>query len=182
MSFAHYTDTHTDLNEVTFDDDKVTINSWTTLSAHSRTVSPFCHLSEQASITDYEPNAQLDDMTSHSFCVEVELSAPSYCVAKRVGRSDDGVSGFDAEGFRALPHSLHGRRNKELAGIAEKVVKSIRREVEQKGLKLSITAGGKQGKRARRLPCAASWKRSFENAVKEKAWVLRQTLEREEWT
>ena len=36
-------------------------------------------------------------------------------------------------------------RNKELTGVAEKV-KSIGREVEEKGLKLSITEGGKEGK------------------------------------
>ena len=37
-------------------------------------------------------------------------------------------------------------QNQELAGIAEKVLKTIRREVEEKGLKLSITEGGKEEK------------------------------------
>ena len=37
-------------------------------------------------------------------------------------------------------------RNKELPGIAEKVLKSTRRKVAEKGLKLSITEGGKEGK------------------------------------
>ena len=33
-----------------------------------------------------------------------------------------------------------------MAGIAEKVFKSIKREVEEKDVKLSITEGGKEGK------------------------------------
>ena len=37
-------------------------------------------------------------------------------------------------------------RNRELAGIAEKVLKSMRREVEEKVLELSIMAGGKEAK------------------------------------
>ena len=36
--------------------------------------------------------------------------------------------------------------NKELAGIAEKVLMSTRREVEEKGLKLSTMEGAKEGK------------------------------------
>ena len=40
-------------------------------------------------------------------------------------------------------------RTKELAGIAEKVLKSTRREVEEKGLKLSITEGAKEGNEQR---------------------------------
>ena len=35
---------------------------------------------------------------------------------------------------------------KELPGVAEKVLKTIRREVEEKGFKLSITERGKEGK------------------------------------
>ena len=37
-------------------------------------------------------------------------------------------------------------RNKELAGFAEKVLKPIGREVEEKGLKLSIIEGGTEVK------------------------------------
>ena len=37
-------------------------------------------------------------------------------------------------------------RNEELGELAEKVVKKLQREVEAKGLKLSITEGGKEGK------------------------------------
>ena len=36
-------------------------------------------------------------------------------------------------------------RNKELSDIAEKVQRAWRTEVEEKGLKLSITEGGKEG-------------------------------------
>ena len=42
-------------------------------------------------------------------------------------------------------------RNKELAGRAEKVQKSIRRDVEEKHLKLSITEGEKEGKKSDRV-------------------------------
>ena len=37
-------------------------------------------------------------------------------------------------------------RNKELVETAEKVVKQLNKEVEEKGLKLSITEVGKEGK------------------------------------
>ena len=37
-------------------------------------------------------------------------------------------------------------RNKELAGMAEIVLKSTKREVEEKGLVLSVTERGKEGK------------------------------------
>ena len=45
---------------------------------------------------------------------------------------------------------------KQGVAIAEKVLKSIRREIEEKGVKLSTTQGGKEGKhkeRARRKKC-----------------------------
>ena len=38
-------------------------------------------------------------------------------------------------------------RNKELACVAEKVLKSKKSDVKAKGLKLSITDGGKEGKK-----------------------------------
>ena len=44
-------------------------------------------------------------------------------------------------------------RTKELAGIAEKVLKSIKTE-EEKGLKLSITEGGKEGKSEATASCS----------------------------
>ena len=51
MSIGHFTNNPTDLNEQFFDDVKVIITSLGTLSAHSRTRSPFGCLAEQASIT-----------------------------------------------------------------------------------------------------------------------------------
>ena len=72
MSFAHYTNNPTDLNEQLFDNDKVTTTSLATLSAHSRTKSRCGCLAEQASITGHESNnltsPQGDSETSSSTC------------------------------------------------------------------------------------------------------------------
>ena len=68
-------------------------------------------------------------------------------VARRFARGGECVSAAEVEGFRGRHQGPHGRRyNKELAGIAEKVLNSIQREVEEKEFKLSITRGGKEGK------------------------------------
>ena len=37
-------------------------------------------------------------------------------------------------------------RNKELAELVEEVLKKLKKEVEEKGLRLSITEGGREGK------------------------------------
>ena len=42
--------------------------------------------------------------------------------------------------------ALLKRRNKELVEMAEKVLKKLKKEVEEKALKLSITEGWKEGK------------------------------------
>ena len=67
MSSAHYTDNPTDLTETTRDGNPTTVSDCNNPSAHSRLRSPFDHLPEQASPTGYEPNDQLDDMTSNNF-------------------------------------------------------------------------------------------------------------------
>ena len=60
-------------------------------------------------------------------------------------RSDEDVSILEVEGFRGRCH-MEGR-NKVLVGMAEKVLKSIKRQVEKMGFKLSNTEGRKEGKR-----------------------------------
>ena len=42
--------------------------------------------------------------------------------------------------------ALMNGRSRELVAMAEEVLKTLNREVEEKGLKLSITDGGKEGK------------------------------------
>ena len=49
------------------DGNQVTVDNWTYLTSHSRTMNPFGCLAEQASVAGYEPNVQLDDMTSNNF-------------------------------------------------------------------------------------------------------------------
>ena len=61
-------------------------------------------------------------------------------------------------------------RNKELAGIAEKVLTSMKKEGRREDSKV---VEGKSEVIA---------KRSFKNAAKEKEWVLRPALKRWEWT
>ena len=52
----------------------------------------------------------------------------------------------------------------ELPGIAETILSAMRVEVEEKGLKLSFSEGGRRKGRARSLRHAAIWKKSFRNA------------------
>ena len=54
--------------ETTLDLNQVSV-SWNNTSAHSCVRSKVGFLAEQASPRDYEPNEQLDDMTSKQFCV-----------------------------------------------------------------------------------------------------------------
>ena len=59
-------------------------------------------------------------------------------------------------------------RNKELPGIAEKVLRAMRLEVEQQGLKLSIMEGGQEGKSKLTAPCSVLEEQFFRNAATEK--------------
>ena len=60
-------------------------------------------------------------------------------------------------------------RNKELVEMAEKVLKRLKREVEEKGLKLSITVRGKQGKSKAITSCKYLEERfRFSNAARKK--------------
>ena len=64
-------------------------------------------------------------------------------------------------------------RNTELPGIAEKVLKSIRKEAEEKGLKLSITEGGKQGKNMVIASCCYL-EEKFQECSKRRSWSCNQ--------
>ena len=92
---------------------------------------------------------------------EVQVSAridePCASIGVRMENVPQGSSAREVEGFCGRYHSIHERtKTRELADIAEKVLKPTRREVEEKGLKLSITEGGKEG-RARCLRHALMW-------------------------
>ena len=66
--------------------------------------------------------------------------------------------------------ALMDRRNKKLVETEEKVLKKLKGEVEEKGLKLSNTEGGKEGKRK----VITSWKYSeekFQECSKKKEWA-----------
>ena len=67
MSVAHYTDNPTDFTEHSPDGNQVSVDKWTHLTAHSRSMGPFGYLAGQASLTRLSPNGLLDDMTSNSF-------------------------------------------------------------------------------------------------------------------
>ena len=66
------------------------------------------------------------------------------------------------------PPSWNGRK-KELAGIAEKVLTSIKKEGRRELSKV-VDHGGEEGK------SEVIAKRSFKNAAKEEEWVLRPAL------
>ena len=67
--------------------------------------------------------------------------------------------------YPLMKPSLMEGRNKEVAGIAAKVLRAMKREVEERGLEMSVTEGGKKSKSLRH---AAVWKRSFRKAAKER--------------
>ena len=67
MSVARYTGNPMDFTERTLDGNRVTLDNWINPSAKSSVRSTSGCLAEQASLTGYEPNEQLDDMTSNNF-------------------------------------------------------------------------------------------------------------------
>ena len=77
--------------------------------------------------------------------VKVELPAPSHCFARCIERSDEIASASEAEGVHDMTAFMKGR-NKELPGIAERVRKSTRREVEEQSLRLSVKDRGRRGR------------------------------------
>ena len=54
-------------------------------------------------------------------------------------------------------------KNKVVAGMAKKVMKKLREEVERKGLELSVTEDGKEAKSKMIASCVASWRMSCVN-------------------
>ena len=69
--------------------------------------------------------------------VELELPTASICATGRLQRGAEGLPTAKVEGLCGRHHGRHGRQNEELAGIAEKVIKSIKKmEIEKKGLTL----------------------------------------------
>ena len=72
-------------------------------------------------------------------------------------------------------------RKKELAGIVEKVLKSIRREVEEKGFKLSITEGGKGREEQSDRVTQRSGREVSGMQQEIKALVMQSTLKHWEW-
>ena len=69
-------------------------------------------------------------------------------------------------------------RNKEFVEMAEKVLRKLEREVEEKGLKLAIT----EGKGARQSLPASIWKKCFRNAATKKKLFWQRMWKRWEWT
>ena len=96
-------------------------------------------------------------------------SIHSKCVTRRFENYLCGYSGQ-----HGTPAFLEWGRNKELLGIAEKVVQAMKMEVEENGVKLSITQEGKE--RGRSLRHAAISKRRFRNAATEEEQALQPVL------
>ena len=59
--------------------------------------------------------------------------------------------------------------NREVAEMAKKVMKKLKEEVERKGLKLAVTANGKEGK-ARSERHVVSWRMSCVKTAGKKRW------------
>ena len=138
MSLAHYSDNPTDFTEHSLDANQVTIDIWTNLTALSRAKSPFASLAEQASITSYEPNAQLKDTTPNNSAPtqgDSEMSSTgsssstssvTECVGNRIPESNPTQS---APRHR-LWHQDHKRR---ISSRERQVAGDLRRYYNHKG-------------------------------------------------
>ena len=71
--------------------------------------------------------------------------------------------------------ALLKRRNKELVEMAERVLKKSKNEVEEKGLKPSITEGGKEGKSKAMTSCKYLEER-FQQCSKREGVVLARSV------
>lgn len=67
-------------------------------------------------------------------------------------------------------------RNKELVDMAEKVLRKIKTKVEEKGLRLSIMEGGKEGKRKVTVSCRFL-EESFQQRSEEEGTTLATSVE-----
>ena len=72
-------------------------------------------------------------------------------------------------------------KNKEVAEMAKKVMKELKEEVEKKGLKLSVTENGKEG-RSKMIASCGSWRMSKVNSAKKKESCWQIVWKRWEWT
>ena len=59
----------------------------------------------------------------------------------------------EIEGFCGRHHGTLDGENKEVAEMAKKAMKRLKEEVERKGLTLSVTEDGKEGKSKMIAPC-----------------------------
>ena len=77
------------------------------------------------------------------------LPPPTYRFAGRSKTGNENVPplplSFDIEGFFIDDITAFLKWRNELVEMAEKVLKEVKKEVEEKGLKLSITEGVKEG-------------------------------------
>ena len=116
------------------------------------------------------------DHQGHLPWVKVELHATWDFVARCIERSDEGVSASEAEVFRGRDLSRHGSGDKDLPGIAEKVLRSIQRVVEGKGLELSITQGLKEGKAGVIASCS-NFEEKFQECSKREGMCVATSVE-----
>ena len=77
------------------------------------------------------------------------------------------------KGFVDDTTAFVGGQDKDLPGIAEKVLKSTRLEVEENVLKLSITEGGKEGTHQVTASCSYLEEKLQECRKRQMEWVLR---------
>ena len=75
----------------------------------------------------------------------MELFAFTHCSAGCVEGSHKNLSIFEAEVVDDITALVKGW-NKDVAETAKKMMKKLKEEVEKKGLKLSVTENGKEGK------------------------------------
>ena len=81
-----------------------------------------------------------------------------------------------AEGLCGRYYSPPNGRNKELVDVAEKVLKKMKTEVEEKGLRFSITEGGKEGK-SKVITSCRFWEESFQKRSEEQVVTLATIVE-----
>ena len=95
-----------------------------------------CYFEHQRRVQLERCVAELLQTITAILFVDMDLLALSHCAAGCLESSDEGVPACAVEGFVDNITAFIEGRNKELPGMSEKVLKSMRMEVEEKGAML----------------------------------------------
>ena len=98
----HITDNPTDPHEYTHESTQITVDDWTNTTAHPYEPKQFGFLGETTSHTGFEPNAQLDDMTSNHLA---SIRGDSASVSCACSVDENSATTVQASDVRSAPRT-----------------------------------------------------------------------------